>query len=117
MAERKPDYEREINGRTCRAWRRRSFVQVMVLDGEDIVGDWQMPISFRYDLLMVSEIAEQQTGVAVRFEREGDSVTGGEPDETWVATYVVSRSRIRDDLTEAEAEAYDGSPTFRKVGK
>lgn len=114
MAERKPDFEEEIHGRTCQAWRRRSFVQVLVLDGEDIVGDWEMPIAFRYDLRLAATVAQRQTGLAVRFEREGDSVTGGEPDETWVATYVVPRSAVRDDMTEAEAEEHDSLPTFRK---
>jgi hypothetical protein len=117
MAERKPDFEEEIHGRTCQAWRRRSFVQVLVLDGEDIVGDWEMPIAFRYDLRLAATVAQRQTGLAVRFEQKDGSFFGGDPGETWVATYVVPRSAVRDSMTETEAEEYDRFPTFRKKEK
>lgn len=115
--QRKPDLQLTRNGRVCQVWRRRTHVQVVVLDGQDVIGDWEMPVAMRYDLRMAADVAEVQTGVAVRYQREGDSVTGGEPGEVWLATYVVPLRAASPGMTEAEAEGYDSEPTFRKVEK
>jgi hypothetical protein len=60
---RRPDYEKVINGRLVQAWKRRSSVDVLVFpeaDPEDEpVGDWEMPVII--DWTSIALTAEKQT--------------------------------------------------------
>lgn len=49
----------------------------------------------------------------IRYEVDGETVTGGEPGEAWYAIYTVPATLAAEPITEAEAEAY-GPPRFEK---
>lgn len=63
--DRRPDFEKVVNGRLCRVWRRRSLVEVLVFAGEAEdgvpVAEWDMPYSMKFDLELAAVTAERQT--------------------------------------------------------